>query len=98
MRLIKQLVSEGITLTKRELFYLNKDFKSQRVLDDIIEVIACILECTRQSLNIVASTGGCIIENLIFHCGEEEVDCNCVEKQISSKKVKISNLMHHLYF
>jgi meiotic recombination protein SPO11 len=82
------LVRKGITFTKRDRFYQNKDFKLQATSDGIIEYVSCMFECSRQSLNIVASSRGCIIGNLTFRCVEDEVNCNYGEKVILSSKVK----------
>jgi meiotic recombination protein SPO11 len=50
--LLYELCLKRIHVTKRDLFYVDvKLFEKQETTDDVIEDVACMLGCTRASLN-----------------------------------------------
>jgi DNA topoisomerase VI subunit A len=54
-----QVVSKNIHITKRDLFYTDvKLFGKQEESDSVLDDIACMIGCTRTSLNVVASDKG----------------------------------------
>ena len=56
LELIHQVVSKRIHITKRDLFYTDvKLFSKQEESDAVLDDIACMVGCTRTSLNVVAS-------------------------------------------
>ena len=59
MQLVHQVLSRGIHVTKRDLFYTDvKLFKDQKDSDAVLDDISCMLGCTRNSLHVVASERG----------------------------------------
>lgn len=56
LELVHQVVSKGIHITKRDLFYTDvKLFTKQEESDAVLDDVACLVGCTRTSLNVVAS-------------------------------------------
>ena len=56
MQLVHGVLSKGIHVTKRDLFYTDvKLFKDQKDSDAVLDDISCLLGCTRNSLHVVAS-------------------------------------------
>ena len=52
----RQVVGKGIHITKRDLFYTDvKLFTKQEESDAVLDDVACLVGCTRTSLNVVAS-------------------------------------------
>jgi len=52
LQLVHEVLSRGIHITKRDLFYTDvRLFKDQRESDPILDDVACMLGCTRSSLN-----------------------------------------------
>ena len=50
------MVGKGIHITKRDLFYTDvKLFTKQEESDAVLDDVACLVGCTRTSLNVVAS-------------------------------------------
>ncbi|KAM0977321.1 hypothetical protein ACFX13_020447 [Malus domestica] len=72
------LLTTNSFLTKRGLFYQAPDlFGKQRVSDDLIEDVSCMLKCTRESLHITAAKTGEVIGDLWFNKADDnEVHCN----------------------
>eukprot|EP00126_Sphaerothecum_destruens_P008273 Sdes_comp20155_c0_seq3m13300 len=62
LQLVHEVVSKRIHITKRDLFYTDvKLFQKQSESDPVIDDLACMVGCTRSSLNVVAS------EKVRFH-------------------------------
>lgn len=56
MQLVHEVLSKGIHITKRDLFYTDvKLFKDQGESDAVLDDVACMVGCTRTSLHVVAS-------------------------------------------
>ncbi|CAJ2651522.1 unnamed protein product, partial [Trifolium pratense] len=80
---VRKFLSEGKTVTKRELFYhLSNEFDKQAILDNRLHDIAIMLNCSIRSLNIVSGTRGSIIGNVIFKTKGESFNCNMSPKDI----------------
>ena len=76
LQLILELCSKGIHVTKRDLFYTDvKLFKQQTESDDVLDDAACMVGCTRSSLNVVASEKGIVVGKLIFDDDGDTIDC-----------------------
>ncbi|CAG2176077.1 unnamed protein product [Oppiella nova] len=65
---IKSLIANDIYCTKRDLYYQNVMLfdSSQRVVDEIIDDLACSLRVSRIKLNIASSTRGLVFGHLKF--------------------------------
>ena len=76
VQLIYELCIKKIHVTKRDLFYTDvKLFEKQSESDDILDDVACMIGCTRTSLNVVASEKGVVVGQLIFNDDGDEIDC-----------------------
>ena len=88
--------------TKRDLFYTDvKLFKDQKQSDDVLDDIACMLGCTRNSLNIVASEKGLVVGRLAFTEAGDLIDCT--RMGISGKAIpphidKVENIVSDAKF
>jgi DNA topoisomerase VI subunit A len=81
LQALRAFLSEGKTVTKRELFYhLSNKFKKQAILDDMLHDIAIKLNCSIQSLNIVSGTRGSIIGNMILRPRGRILNVICQQK------------------
>jgi DNA topoisomerase VI subunit A len=81
LQAVQAFLSEGKTVTKRELFYhLSNKFKKQAILDDMLHDIAIMLNCSIQSLNIVPETRGSKIGNVIFETKGRVLIVICQQK------------------
>lgn len=77
LHLIQEICRKGIHVTKRDLFYTDvKLFKAQGESDSVIEDVACLIGCTRTSLNVVASQKGVVIGRLSFVEDGDPIDCS----------------------
>ena len=76
MGLIWELCRKGIHTTKRDLFYTDvKLFKTQHDSDDVLNDVACMVGCTRNSLSVVASEKGIVIGRVKFREAGDLIDC-----------------------
>ncbi|KAJ0405761.1 hypothetical protein P43SY_003611 [Pythium insidiosum] len=76
LQLVHQVLLKGIHVTKRDLFYTDvKLFKEQSETDTILDDIACMVGCTRSSLNVVASEKGIVVGRLSFRDDGDLIDC-----------------------
>uniref|UniRef100_A0A7S3CUT8 DNA topoisomerase (ATP-hydrolyzing) n=1 Tax=Palpitomonas bilix TaxID=652834 RepID=A0A7S3CUT8_9EUKA len=76
LQLVFELCSKGIHTTKRDMFYTDvKLFQEQTQSDEILEDVACMVGCTRTSLNVVASDKGVVVGRLQFQDSGDEIDC-----------------------
>uniref|UniRef100_A0A7S4B373 DNA topoisomerase (ATP-hydrolyzing) n=1 Tax=Chrysotila carterae TaxID=13221 RepID=A0A7S4B373_CHRCT len=76
MQLVVELCTKGIHVTKRDLFYTDvKLFKQQTESDDVIDDVACMVGCTRSSLNVVAAEKGVVVGRVIFDDDGDTIDC-----------------------
>ena len=76
LQIILELCAKGIHVTKRDLFYTDvKLFKQQTESDDVLDDAACMIGCTRSSLNVVASEKGIVVGKIIFDDDGDTIDC-----------------------
>ncbi|MHA2358222.1 MAG: hypothetical protein ACXABK_05595, partial [Candidatus Heimdallarchaeaceae archaeon] len=67
MRLIHDLLSRDIHSTKRDIFYMDVNaFEKQAVSDSLLEDLSAMLQVTRSSLNISASSKGIVVGRISF--------------------------------
>eukprot|EP00040_Diaphanoeca_grandis_P023262 m.126220 g.126220 ORF g.126220 m.126220 type:complete len:418 (-) comp29188_c0_seq1:137-1390(-) len=76
LEFIHQAVSKGIHITKRDLFYSDaKLFHKQEESDGVLDDVACMVGCTRTSLNVVASDKGVVVGRVQFLEDGDPIDC-----------------------
>ena len=76
MQLVHGVLSRGIHVTKRDLFYTDvKLFRDQKDSDAVLDDISCMLGCTRNSLHVVASEKGVVVGRLQYKEDGDEIDC-----------------------
>lgn len=76
LEFVHQAVAAGIHITKRDLFYSDvKLFHKQADSDGVLDDVACMVGCTRTSLNIVASDKGVVVGRVQFVEDGDEIDC-----------------------
>ena len=76
MQLLHEVISRGIHITKRDLFYTDvKLFKEQAETDAVLDDAACISGCTRHSLGVVASAKGLVVGRVSFQDDGDLIDC-----------------------
>ncbi|KAK1320213.1 DNA topoisomerase 6 subunit A [Acorus calamus] len=76
LHLIHQLCLKNIHVTKRDLFYTDvKLFGDQSQSDTVLDDVSCMLGCTRNSLNVVASEKGVVVGRLVFTDDGDRIDC-----------------------
>jgi len=81
LQTVYSLIQSGKHATKRDIYYSNVNFfKTQRVVDEAISDISCMLCIPRHSLNVLSSSKGFVGGNLAFKDAEENiVNCNVNE-------------------
>jgi meiotic recombination protein SPO11 len=96
MQLVHGVLSRGIHVTKRDLFYTDvKLFKDQKDSDAVLDDISCMLGCTRNSLHVVASEKGVVVGRLQYQEDGDEIDCTRMGvggKAIPSNIDKVTNM------
>jgi meiotic recombination protein SPO11 len=76
MELVHEVLSKGIHITKRDLFYTDvKLFKDQSESDAVLDDVACMVGCTRTSLHIVASDKGLVVGRIQYREAGDLIDC-----------------------
>lgn len=79
LELIHQVVKKGIHITKRDLFYTDvKLFQQQGDSDRVLDDVACLVGCTRNSLNVVASDKGVVVGKVKFLEDGDPIDCKLI--------------------
>ena len=74
--LIHEVLTKGIHVTKRDLFYTDvKLFKDQTESDAVLDDVACMVGCTRTSLNVVASDKGLVVGRIQYREAGDYIDC-----------------------
>ncbi|GLV45737.1 meiotic W68 [Carabus blaptoides fortunei] len=73
---IYKLLATQETCTKRELYYHHVDrFRSQSVLDGVLNDVSCFLEVPLYELNVFATSKGLVYGPLKLIIGNDEIDC-----------------------
>jgi len=76
VELVHEVLSKGIHITKRDLFYTDvKLFKEQGESDAVLDDVACMVGCTRTSLHVVASDKGLVVGRIQYKEAGDEIDC-----------------------
>jgi meiotic recombination protein SPO11 len=79
MRLIHDLLSRDIHSTKRDVFYMDvNSFEKQTVSDSLLEDLSAMLQVTRTSLNISASSKGIVVGRISFKEKGDFIDCRAI--------------------
>ncbi|MCK4844050.1 MAG: hypothetical protein KAS95_00070 [Candidatus Heimdallarchaeota archaeon] len=95
MRLIYDILARDIHSTKRDIFYMNVNaFEKQSNSDTLIEDLGAMLQVTRSSLNVSASSKGIVIGRLSFKEKGDFIDCKAIGsgKSISPNIDDIENM------
>ncbi|CAE7642025.1 SPO11-3 [Symbiodinium microadriaticum] len=76
MQLVHEVLTKGIHITKRDLFYTDvKLFKEQGESDAVLDDVACMVGCTRTSLHVVASDKGLVVGRIQYREAGDYIDC-----------------------
>ena len=76
LQLVYELCMKEIHVTKRDLFYTDvKLFVKQDDSDDVLDDVACMVGCTRSSLQVVASEKGVVVGRISFEDAGDPIDC-----------------------
>jgi meiotic recombination protein SPO11 len=96
MQLVREMCIKGIHSTKRDLFYADvKLFEKQNNSDNILEELAVMFGCTRQSLMVTASEKGVVVGRIQFNDDDDVIDCTKMGrsgKNIPSYIDRVSNI------
>ncbi|KAJ1423708.1 topoisomerase [Ochromonadaceae sp. CCMP2298] len=76
VELVHEVLSKGIHITKRDLFYTDvKLFKDQGESDKVLDDVACMAGCTRTSLHVIASDKGLVVGRIQYREAGDLIDC-----------------------
>lgn len=101
MKNLHEILLRDIHSTKRDLFYMNvKAYETQSTSDNLIEDMGAMLEVTRSSLNITASSKGIVIGHIDFTEKGDFIDCRRIGtgKSITPNIDDISNMQSDAEF
>merc|ERR1719231_208614 len=74
--LLHEVLTKGIHVTKRDLFYTDvKLFQDQSESDTVLDDVSCMLGCTRTSLGVIASNKGVVVGRVQFRESGDYIDC-----------------------
>lgn len=74
--ILEETLSRDIHMTKRDIFYNDVNaFESQNTSDSLIDDVSALLNVTRPSLNVSASSKGIVIGHLEFEEKGDYIDC-----------------------
>ena len=94
--LVHEVVTKGIHVTKRDLFYTDvKLFKKQEESDAVLDDAACTIGCPRSCLNVVAADKGLVVGRVSFDEDGDPIDCTrmgVTGKAIPAYIDKITNI------
>ncbi len=95
MVILDEILSRDIHATKRDIFYQDVNaFEGQSTSDSLIEDLSALLQVTRPSLNVSASSKGVVIGKLQFEEKGDFIDCTKIGtgKSIAPMVEEISNI------
>lgn len=93
LTVIYQLLESNTYSTKRDIYYQDpKLFKSQAVVDGIVDNLSCMLKIPRWNLHVLATSKGCVAGELKYL----EADGNFVDCSLSVTGVLIPSHVHKL--
>jgi len=102
LQLVHGVLTKGIHVTKRDLFYTDvKLFKDQKDSDGVLDDVSCMLGCTRNSLHVVASEKGVVVGRLQYLEDGDEIDCTRMGvggKAIPSNMTKVTSMRSDALF
>ena len=76
MTILEEVLNRNIHMTKRDIFYNDvNSFETQTTSDGLIDDLTALLNVTRPSLNVSASSKGVVIGHLEFHEKGDFIDC-----------------------
>ena len=79
MKIIHDILSRDIHSTKRDVFYMDvNSFEKQSVSDSLLEDLSAMLQVTRSSLNISASSKGIVVGRISFKEKGDSIDCRAI--------------------
>jgi len=79
MKLIHDILARDIHSTKRDVFYMDvNSFEKQSVSDSLLEDLSAMLQVTRSSLNISASSKGIVVGRISFKEKGDFIDCTAI--------------------
>ncbi|XP_032826275.2 meiotic recombination protein SPO11 isoform X2 [Petromyzon marinus] len=94
LHMIYNLVQTNQNSTKRDLYYQYPTvFRSQTIVNNIVDNIACLLRVPRDCLHVQSTSKGCVAGNLCYI--EEDgtkISCTC-----SSNGMLVSNNVHGMH-
>ena len=74
--LLHEVLTKGIHVTKRDLFYTDvKLFQDQSESDAVLDDVSCMIGCTRTSLGVIASNKGVVVGRVQFRESGDYIDC-----------------------
>ncbi|KAJ3045360.1 endodeoxyribonuclease [Rhizophlyctis rosea] len=78
LEVCQELLSQGIIATKRDIYYRDvTKFKSQKMVDEIVEDLACTFAVPRHCLSVVAASKGLVSGALKIHMKDGSfIDCD----------------------
>lgn len=77
MRILFEVLDREIHTTKRDLFYMAvNEFETQGISDALIEDLGAMMQVTRPSMNIWASSKGVVIGRLKYRERGDLIDCS----------------------
>ncbi|XP_036360700.1 meiotic recombination protein SPO11-like isoform X1 [Octopus sinensis] len=102
LAIIYQLVQTDAYRTKRDIYYQNVNcFKTQSVLDTLLNNISHLLEVPRWDLHVLSTSKGCIAGDLQFHDANGNFICCKNTKSgimLPSNVMEINNIYTHALF
>ncbi len=101
MLILEEILSRNIHNTKRDIFYNDVNtFETQSTSDNLIEDLSALLQVTRTSLNVTASSKGIVIGRLQFEEKGDYIDCTKIGtgKSIAPAIDEIENLQSDAEF
>jgi len=76
-QLVHNILQRGIHITKRDMFYTDvKLFVDQKNSDAVLDDVACMIGCSRTTLNVVASEKGVVVGRLKYREDGDLIDCS----------------------
>ncbi|MCE7738950.1 MAG: hypothetical protein KAU62_00930 [Candidatus Heimdallarchaeota archaeon] len=79
MKIIHDILSRDIHSTKRDIFYMDvNSFEKQSVSDSLVEDLGAMLQVTRSSLNVSASSKGIVVGRISFKEKGDLIDCRAI--------------------
>lgn len=82
---IYSAIAQGKTLSKRDIYYRDvKLFKSQQIVDQVIEQLCQTLEVPRHALNVESASKGMVRGPLKLVKNGQVIDCSISDHLISS--------------